>query len=170
MTQQQYERISAPFRTPLRRKALIHANRGITAAVYIIYLAACLQLLMQRDARLFGVVLIPAIPFVLLSIWRSHFNAPRPYEVWNILPLIPKDTQGKSFPSRHVFSAFVIAVVLTPVCLPAALTVLGCGLILMPLRVIGGVHFSRDVLAGALTGLLSGGIGVWLWLLTGGIA
>ena len=47
--------------------------------------------------------------FVGLSVVRKIINAPRPYEKFDMPPVLEKDTKGKSFPSRHVFSVFIIA-------------------------------------------------------------
>ena len=103
------------------------------------------------------------MPFVLVSLFRKWHDAPRPYEALDIDPLIAKDTRGKSFPSRHVFSVFVIAVaasLLSPVA-TAALCL--AGLVMAYIRVVGGVHFPRDVIAGALIGVIFGAIGLAIW-------
>lgn len=165
MTKEQYECLAAPFRTPLRRKALVWINRALTVAAYAVYIGMCLLWAWRRDVRLLPTLLIPGIPFALVSLFRKRFNAPRPYEALDIDPLIAKDTHGKSFPSRHVFSMFVIAMtggLLSPV-VPAIL--LPAGAIMAWIRVVGGVHFPRDVIAGAIVGLLSGAIGLFLWWL-----
>ena len=48
--------------------------------------------------------------FSFFRLGRSLYELdPRPYQTWAIQPLIKKDSLGKSFPSRHVFSATVIA-------------------------------------------------------------
>ena len=47
-------------------------------------------------------------------------------------------------------------------CPPAGIAFLLLGTALALCRVIGGVHFPRDVLAGAVMGVLSGIIGYWL--------
>lgn len=169
MTQQQYERISAPFRAPARRKALAWANRLLSAAVYIGYCLSCATLLLERDIRLVPLLAIPGVPFVLLSLYRSKRNAPRPYEALNIDPLLNKHRAGKSFPSRHVFSAFVIGATLCGFRPAVGVGILAIGALLAAIRVIGGVHFPRDVIAGALVGLISGGIGLLIWYHSGGI-
>ena len=156
MTKQQYERISAPFRAPRRRKLLNVANRALTIATYAFYIGLCGLWLIGRDARLLPLLLIPGVPFVLVSLFRKWHDAPRPYEALDIDPLIAKDTRGKSFPSRHVFSVFVIAVaasLLSPVA-TAALCL--TGLVMAYIRVVGGVHFPRDVIAGAAAGTAAG--------------
>lgn len=94
--------------------------------------------------------------FFLLSLGRSLYNRPRPYQTWAIQPLIKKDSLGKSFPSRHVFSATVIAMLaltLNP-WLGGAMLFLAGDLAL--LRVLGGVHYPSDVLAGYVIGILVG--------------
>ncbi|MDO4290304.1 MAG: phosphatase PAP2 family protein, partial [Eggerthellaceae bacterium] len=99
-------------------------------------------------------VVVPAVAFVAVSVFRRAFNAPRPYEVLAIEPLISKDTRGKSFPSRHTFSMFTIACAwwqLEPV-VGAVLGVAGAAM--GAVRVLGGVHFPRDVVAGALSAVV----------------
>ena len=54
-------------------------------------------------------VVVPATGFTALSVFRRYYDAPRPYEVLAIDPLIEKDTMGHSFPSRHTFSLMMIA-------------------------------------------------------------
>lgn len=168
MTLHQYETLSAPFRTPGRRRAVILLNKAVTGTVYAAFALLCLHLLIRRDTYLWVMLVICGVPFVLLSLIRKRINAPRPYEVWGIEPLIPKDTKGKSFPSRHVFSAFVIAVTACPACLPLGIGIGVCGALLMAIRVIGGVHFPKDVVAGAFIGIVCGIIGIALWLLLSG--
>ena len=87
---------------------------------------------------------------------RSLYNRPRPYQSWEIQPLIKKDSLGKSFPSRHVFSATVIAMLaltLNPWLGGAMLFLAGRS---SSLRVLGGVHYPSDVLAGYVIGILVG--------------
>lgn len=94
--------------------------------------------------------------FFLLSLGRSLYNRPRPYQTWAIQPLIKKDSLGESFPSRHVFSATVIAMLalmLNPWLGGAMLFLAGA---LAFLRVLGGVHYPSDVLAGYAIGILVG--------------
>ena len=86
------------------------------------------------------------------TLLRAAINRPRPYEALNFTPLFPKDTKGQSMPSRHCFSAAAIAgtawYVLPP--LGAVLAVLG--VLIAISRVVTGVHYISDVLAGLAFG------------------
>ena len=107
---------------------------------------------------------VPGISFVLVSVFRHIVNAPRPYEVFDGVPVIAKDTLGKSFPSRHAFSIFIIGMAFCACCplAGAGPIILLLGVALAIIRVIAGVHFPRDVIAGALAGILLGYVGFWV--------
>ena len=116
----------------------------------------------MRAALFLRALLVPAISFAAVTLFRRIFNAPRPYEKFGLPPAIEKDTAGKSFPSRHVFSVFIIAATIFYVH-PSAGILLGLlGVVLAVLRVIGGVHEPRDVIAGALAGILCGVLGYYV--------
>lgn len=160
MTRAQYERLAAPFwKTPWKRKALLLINRVLTYGVYLAYPILLIVLAFRQDGRFWRVLLTPAISFVLVSVFRDRFNAKRPYEALGYRPLIPKNTKGHSFPSRHVFSIMVIAMMFWYILPPAGIGLLLCGVLLGVIRVVGGVHYPKDVFAGALIGILSGLIG-----------
>lgn len=99
-------------------------------------------------------LIIPAVGFVILSIYRARVNAPRPYEVFDTPPLVVKNTRGNSFPSRHVFSAFIIATTAIQFFPVLGVILYVCGVLLAITRVLAGVHFPKDVVAGALTGIV----------------
>ena len=105
-------------------------------------------------------VFAAAVPFVIVSIFRKMINAPRPYELYDFYEKKPKDKKGQSFPSRHVFSAFVIATLSSLVSVPLAAALAVLALSLAVARVLLGMHFIRDVAAGAIIGILSGVLGI----------
>ncbi len=103
-------------------------------------------------------VVIPGAAFVIFSLIRSKIDRKRPYEEWNIEPLIHRDGTGHSMPSRHVFSAAMIAMcalranpVLGMICLILSAVIAGC-------RVLGGVHYPEDVIAGYAVGVAAGAL------------
>ena len=101
-------------------------------------------------------ILVPALGFVLLTLVRKWINQPRPYETWGIIPLLDKDSSGNSMPSRHVFSATIISMACLHANLPAGLILLVLSALLGLVRVLGGVHYPKDVLVGYACGLLWG--------------
>ena len=66
-------------------------------------------------------------------------------------------------PSRHIFSMFMIAMGWLVFWPPMGWTLLVVGVLLAVIRVLGGVHFPRDVLVGALCGIIAGLLGFWAW-------
>ena len=102
------------------------------------------------------------IPFLALSAARRALDQPRPFELYDLEPLLPRETPGRSFPSRHVFSICVIGTCFCWLRPWVGFTLLGLGAVLAALRVISAVHFPRDVLAGAAVGIASGVIGFGL--------
>lgn len=148
---------------------IIWFNRIVTVTVYLLYPALLVLLLLRREEIPLGeglvpAILIPGISFVLLSVVRDRINAPRPYEVFDVKPVIDKKTAGHSFPSRHIFSIFIIATTLFYFYPIAGVLVGVTGAALALNRVLGGVHFPRDVVVGAVVGILCGVIGFYLIL------
>ena len=110
-------------------------------------------------------IAVPAVSFVLLSVFRRTVNFPRPYEVFETPPVIPKSTKGKSFPSRHVFCVAIIGVTALyalPKLPVIGIIILVIAVLMAVLRVCSGVHFPRDVIAGFLCGVLMGAAGYLL--------
>lgn len=136
-------------------KLIIFFNTSITFIVYLIYPILILYLWIEKDVRLKEFVLVPLSSFVLLSIYRKAKNAPRPYEVYDYEPILNKNSKGESFPSRHVFSIFVIASAVFYIYPIFGSILLSMGIILAMCRYLGGVHFLKDVGFGALFGILT---------------
>lgn len=163
MTKAFYDRLSKPFENNIqRRNILIKLNKVITYLVYMIYLVLLLGLLAAGDGRFLRVLLVPAVSFAAVTAFRRVCNAKRPYEVWDTPPLIAKETKGNSFPSRHVFSIYMIAMAVGYISLPLAVILAVAGIFLAAARVIARVHFIKDVAAGAVIALLLGWIGFYV--------
>lgn len=158
-----YDKLASPFEEDeKKRRRLLKVNDVITKACYIVYPVLLVFLVLTRDVRVVRVLLVPLVTFAAVTLFRKVCNSKRPYEVWGISPLIPKDTKGKSFPSRHVFSIYIIAMAAGYVCRPAAVVLMLAGIFLAAARVIGRVHFVKDVVAGAALGIVLGWLGFFV--------
>lgn len=161
--EQRYEQWAAPLRgRPGVVRALNIVNRGIVIVFYVVYALLLGWACVSDPWRLVPLVGVTAVGFVAVSFFRRRFNAPRPYEFCAIAPLIARDGAGKSFPSRHTFSAFAIAASWFAASVPVAVVLLVAAGVLAVCRVLGGVHFPRDVVAGALIGSATGALAAFL--------
>lgn len=157
--QEWYAHIAANIKNkPFLLSLLRTFNRFMTVVVPIVYLTLLTTIYFRKGfgKQVLMYVFIPASGFVILSFLRKKINAPRPYEVWEIVPLLDRDSPGQSMPSRHVFSATIISMA----CFHASLSV---GVILLVLsaflglvRVLGGVHYPKDVVVGYMCALVWG--------------
>lgn len=73
-----------------------------------------------------------------------------------------KETHGQSFPSRHALSAAVLAAVWLSFYPAVGGVMVAVTVAICVLRVLAGVHFPRDVIAGALLGFSLGIVGMRL--------
>lgn len=123
-----------------------------------IALSAALEL-MSPTAQ---AILVPGFAFLFCTILRDRLDRPRPYQQPGFQPLVPKDTLGKSCPSRHALSATVLAMVWLYFYPAVGVFMLLIAALICLLRVLTGVHHGRDVLFGAAIGILFGYVGMWL--------
>jgi len=157
--QEWYDHIAGKIENrPFLLSLLRTFNRLMTVVMPIVYLTLLATTYLQEGLgkQIWMYVFVPASGFVILSLLRKKINAPRPYEVWEIVPLLDRDSPGQSIPSRHVFSATIISMA----CLHASLIVGSILLILSVflglVRVLGGVHFPKDVVVGYICALVWG--------------
>ena len=157
--QEWYDHIAGKIENrPFLLSLLRTFNRFMTVVMPIVYLTLLATTYLQEGLgkQIWMYVFVPASGFVILSLLRKKINAPRPYEVWEIVPLLDRDSPGQSIPSRHVFSATIISMA----CLHASLIVGSILLILSVflglVRVLGGVHFPKDVVVGYICALVWG--------------
>ena len=157
-----YIQITQPFRDNPQRAGVIYIlNKILSWLIVTSYVFLLLYYFCKKDNDLLLAVMVPFSSFIALSVFRYLVNRPRPYEKFGLAPVIPKDTVGKSFPSRHVFSAFIIAftylmwspfwqvgIILTLVAVDIAI-----------IRVISGVHYISDVVCGVAVALTAAIVG-----------
>ncbi len=163
MKKSQYLNLMAWSRqTPRRAFFLEMLCRLLPAAIALTYIVTAIWLLVIRADEFVRFLAVPAATLAVVTLMRYLFNRPRPYEKWkNAAPLLRSHRRGNSFPSRHAASALVLALAgftVSPV-MGSILLVLSLGVGLS--RVVSGLHFVGDVVAGYLTALVCG---IFFWL------
>lgn len=160
-----YETITAGIRKRGNGRQLLTAADRILAAVmyaaYPVLLAVTAMRGTEVRVTVLSYILVPGISFLLLSFVRSRINRKRPYEEWEIDPLIHREGMGNSMPSRHVFSAVLISMCILRQNVFLGVIFLILSACIAVVRVLGGVHYPRDVIAGYLIGAAAGSL---LWV------
>ncbi len=158
-----YKKISAPFvkSRPLMLILKI-IYKILPIIVFISYPLILGYLVFTHDTRLFRCISVPLGVFLSLSVFRALLNAQRPYEKYGTKPLFSKETKGKSFPSRHTASAAVIGMAALYVNTILGSVFLAVSVLIALSRIIGGVHFPKDVAAGFLYAVVMGVIFFYL--------
>lgn len=126
------------------------ADKVLTGIGYAAYPALLIYVAILRPMLLAACIIVPAASFLIITGLRALINADRPYEKGDAPNILDKRTQGKSFPSRHVASMFIIASSWLLVCEPVGVILCISGLAMAAIRVKGGAHYARDVVAGAV--------------------
>lgn len=167
MKEESYIKITEAVRKRKNGEKIITTiNNIITNMIYglfgvIIVRAAFIQYNYNTDTCV-RIVLVCGISFVAVTLFRYIIDEKRPYVLYNFTPLIRKEKIGQSMPSRHVFSAFIIAMSALYIYVPLGIFMMILAVIMAFERVICGVHFPKDVIAGAVIGIVSGIIGFYL--------
>lgn len=127
---------------------------------YLLFFVAMFSL--QDYVAVYHGLLVPAIGFAGVSLFRRWYPSRRPYEDLDIQPLIPKETKGRSFPSRHVFSIFMVGMTYLQLSVEVAIGIFLLGIVLGVIRVVAGLHYIKDVTAGAFMAILIGTLGYFV--------
>lgn len=163
------ERVTPPkyalwaYKTGNRARLIDTSAKLAVFAVVAVFLTASVVITISDVPVGLGFITFSLIPFVILTFARRLVNAKRPYEIYDVSGLdsdLSSRRTGLSFPSRHVFSAFLIGTVLLSESIALGAIVLALGLLIALARVVLLIHFVRDVIAGAVIGVLAGVLGV----------
>ena len=157
--QEWYDHVAGNIKNkPFLLSLLRTFNRFMTVVMPMIYLTLLAITYLQQGLgkQVLIYVFIPASGFVILSFLRKKINAPRPYEEWTIKPLLDRDSPGQSMPSRHVFSATIISMACLHASLSVGVILLVFSALLGLVRVLGGVHYPKDVVVGYICALVWG--------------
>lgn len=122
-------------------------NNAVTyliAVAYIVFLVYCFLTKNERGSFYFAV---PLTGFIVVSFFRNFLNSQRPYEKYPELATEGILKKGKSFPSRHTFSAFIISFMFLDFNLYFGVAFLMLSVLMGILRVLSLKHFVKDVFA-----------------------
>lgn len=160
MTRETYLKMTAATRGALSRlpgrEKLLRLPTYLCALIYMI---ALLRLMVLRDIRLYRVLIVPAVCFLVCTVLRPVIGRQRPYDRFNAVPVGGYEPgKGKSLPSRHTASAAAIAFAIIYV-FPSGWTaaaMLALAALIALLRVLAGQHYPSDVAAALLlSGVIS---------------
>ena len=153
MNAEQYRAVIGWFNArPAAKKALRLVSRSAVALVYLLYLGMLAWLAWHRMGQLWPALVVPASAFVVGTLVRKLIDRPRPYTALGFSALLDRNSAGQGMRVRLGVWPAVIAgtawYVLPP--LGAVLAVLG--VLIAISRVVTGVHYISDVLAGLAFG------------------
>ena len=147
----------------MNKKTMLLLNHICTWIFYPSFAALLLWMAFSGHSGFLRTVLTCGISFVVLSVYRHGRNAPRPYETDpRIEPPTANCRSGHSFPSRHVFSAWVIIMAFLYAAPVFGVLLMIPGFALAYLRQALHFHHTKDVVVGALCGIVAGIIGFWI--------
>ena len=167
MNAEQYRSLSQHFSETRARSNTVKALHDVLPLVMYIFYPTQLICLGVNEGwgseRFLRFMLVPLCTLILVTVLRIIINAPRPYEKYNYTPAVHKDTKGRSFPSRHTVSAFIIAMAFMYIQVSLGILMMVLAAVIAVVRVISGVHFVRDVIGGAAIGLVIGALGFFVF-------
>lgn len=140
---------------PYFEKCILFTGKILPQLVMLLYFIFLFLLIQTKNSFLVQSIVVPFITLVIITIIRKMVNRKRPFEVFPIVSAISHN-KGNSFPSRHTASAFIIAVTILHYHLLWGIFFLVIAFIIGISRVMLGLHFPLDVLAGAVISLIIG--------------
>ena len=160
MKEQSYIKISEYIkkRTLLYRCIKILCE-GLPKVVVVAFFIGIIYLGFMQDVRIVRFIAVPAALFATVTVIRKIYKSKRPYEVYNITPLVKKDKKGESMPSRHTASAVVIACAFLYISIPLGISFIVISAVIGLTRVLCGVHFPADVIVGSVLSVIFSVVG-----------
>ncbi len=157
-----YNNIAHALRKKEIEKSITLLNTLCVSIFVLLYVGCLIVMYLSINPLLLRALVVPFSTVCIATILRRIVNRKRPYETYDIKPLIQKKTQRQSFPSRHIASATILC--LTTMMLNPMLGIIAIPILLIMsiLRIVGGVHYPSDIFGGIALGLLCGFVGYCL--------
>ena len=142
---------------PMKKEAVLQwCDRVLTAFFALSFILIAVLLAMSSISVLAKLVLSTGLPFLFITYMRQFLSKKRPYQ--NGVQAAPRKGDNDSFPSRHAFSAFLIAMTAFSIESLFGYALLVLAVLLSALRVFRGIHYPIDVIAGGFFGVFFGTI------------
>jgi len=150
----------------LRFSAVLHAFRAVSRlGDGIFWYSLMLALLLQygRDAAfaVLHMALAGAACTITYKAVKRRTLRPRPYEVMSVVSRGAAPLDAFSFPSGHTLHAVAFTLIATAYYPMLAVILVPFTLLVAASRVILGLHYPTDVLAGAAIGALIAGVSLY---------
>lgn len=163
MNRNNYERITGFFKNnKTANTALKIVYKYLPLLIFILYPIGIVWVFFKQSEIFFQFVLVPLGVFLMVTALRKLINEQRPYERYRIEPVFAKNTKGKSMPSRHTASAFIISMAMLRINLYLGIGFLAVSFVIMFSRVLAGVHYIRDVFVGMTISIVIGYVFLFL--------
>ena len=157
MNKRIFERYVTFFTENLPARYTLHFIYNIMPlSMFVAYPALLVYAFFWQRGDFLKLVLVPLGVFVFVTVLRIIVNEERPYEKYGKPSVFNKQTKGKSFPSRHTASAFIIAMAFLYVNIPMGIAALFVALLIEMSRIFAGAHFVHDVVGGWLISTVAG--------------
>ena len=157
MNRQNYERTVTFFKNnKTAYRVLFFIYNILPNFLFLAYPALLIYKFFRQEQSLLLLIFVPLGVLIGVSVLRYIINEPRPYEVYGIDSVFHKKTEGKSMPSRHTASAFIIAMAVLSLNVFFGIIALAIAALITTSRVLAGAHFIRDVLAGMAISVTAG--------------
>lgn len=140
---------------PRLHKPVIFVNDVSPKIMMVLFYGLMPVLVVMLDFRVIAFAAFPLIELLTVTKFRDKIDRPRPFDVLDVTPL-EEHSSGHSFPSLHCSSSFVITMALfyiNPLLGTIGLTV---SVLVALSRLLAGVHYPSDILAGIAIGVLFG--------------
>ena len=139
------------------RNTLFFFYKGLPLLLFLSYPSLLIYaLIFWQTLMLAELTLVPLGVFLGVTLLRVLVNEQRPYERFGQPSVFHKDTSGKSFPSRHTASAFIIAMAFLRVDPVLGTLMLLFAVIIGLSRILSGAHYIHDVVTAMLISVAAG--------------
>ena len=131
----------------------------IFSGMYLIFIIAAAVLAIiwraksqERLSRVFYVLASIILGEALVGGVRFIYQQPRPFEIFNLPNQLLYHSMGNAFPSGHATAAFALATAAFLWNRKWGAILYGAAFLVGTSRVIGGIHWPTDIIAGAIIG------------------